>query len=638
MTSLARAARGRPIPWAAPDLGAALARVRGMGPLTRRAGTLAAGNGLLLLLVCVLFAAHGRATGRIEQAYADQFAGFELSGEFRRSLEDLGRMSRLFAATGDPAAAAHIRAILAMRDGRAPRPPHAGRGYWDQVLAGRAPPRTAPPRAFETLAAEARLTGAERRALLAIKADSDRLEADNLRRIDAALREAGGAGQDAAAVARTGLLSRDLFVRRADLSAGAERVVRAIDGRLSAARGAARAEARTVAILLLMAVMAAVAGAVATAALLFRDVIRPVTRLAKAARAIAAAPETAGAPPFADRADEVGDLARALAAIAPALNARNRAESERFAEVRRAGDQMAAARERSARAAEVETLASAFRVEVAAALARIRGAAGQLNECAQGMTLVALASDKRIASADESGRLAAGQALGVAGTSRSLAGATAEIDGQTNHSIAAADRAVAAAERACGAAGHTTALSGDIDAIVGTISRIAAQTRRLALNATIEAARAGEAGRGFAVVAGEVKGLAHRTAEATADIGARLLALREASHDTENGIRAVAETIAECRGHALAVSRAVEGQVRATEAISANADGAAARTHDAVGTISSLRQFAGDTERAIAGVVAAVEDVRLDGDRLAALVDRFVDALGARNVSPTAIP
>jgi len=71
-----------------------------------------------------------------------------------------------------------------------------------------------------------------------------------------------------------------------------------------------------------------------------------------------------------------------------------------------------------------------------------------------------------------------------------------------------------------------------IGEIIDSVNAIASQSNMLALNAAVEAARAGEQGKGFAVVAQEVRDLAERSTQATAQVKAILSDIQKATNAT----------------------------------------------------------------------------------------------------------
>ncbi len=327
---------------------------------------------------------------------------------------------------------------------------------------------------------------------------------------------------------------------------------------------------------------------------LFGRIVSPLDRLSEVMRRIAAG-EVSLEPPYRERRDEVGELARAIDQFRRSLV--HTQELQEAAEERR-GD------ERNRRF-ELDGLIAGFRSDVRSLLKQVAAHTDQMSLAADSLSSIATECNAQARDASDRTGDASQNVATVARASEELFQSITEIETQIGHARQHVQRAAATTGETSDAIRGLAEKADAIDEIVGLIQAIAAQTNLLALNATIEAARAGSAGRGFAVVAQEVKALAGQTAHATERIAEHVAAIQHATSSSVEAIGAIASTMIEAERFTASIAVAVEEQAAATN-------------------MKQLKMTVGETDQSAAQVHQAADDMAAQSRDLNDAIEDFL--------------
>lgn len=352
--------------------------------------------------------------------------------------------------------------------------------------------------------------------------------------------------------------------------------------------------------------------------LVIRSIVRPMERLRRT-MAVLAEGRTDVALPEAERADEIGAMARAVLVFRD-----NAIERERL----RAG-QEAEQTGKVRRAEMLDGVIRAFEGTITEVVGTIGGAATELQATASGMTATAGETASQATSVAAAAEQASANVGAVAAAAEELGNSVQEIGRQASNSAALAQNAVAESDRTAALVQELSFAVSRIGDVVGLISTIAGQTNLLALNATIEAARAGEAGRGFAVVAAEVKELANQTSRATDEISVQIGQIQGATGQAVSAIGGSAARIREISDVATAIAAAVEEQGTATREIVFNVAQASSGTGEVTGSIAGVAGAAEETGAAASQVYGAASELSRQSETLGAELSRFLATVRA---------
>jgi methyl-accepting chemotaxis protein len=375
------------------------------------------------------------------------------------------------------------------------------------------------------------------------------------------------------------------------------------------------------ALLLAAAIFFSIFGAVAIGVSLWAVVIRttrPLVAMTGAMQRLAANDIDIEVP-GAERQDEIGAMANAMAVFKTNAHERRRLEAEQ--ERQRA--------EREARAKRIEALTAAFEENAGTVTGEVTRSAEEMQASANGLSQIAAQTKQEASTVSAATEEASANVQTVAASTEELSASIGEISNHVQRSATMASDATRKASEADVTVANLAEKAAAVGDVVRLINEIASQTNLLALNATIEAARAGEAGKGFAVVASEVKNLASQTAKATEDITAQINSMQSATSGTVSAIRGIVDSINAINEATATIAAAIEEQTAATAEISRNVQEASAGTQEIARSVAGVQEIAWRTQDASDDVLGAASSLTTQARRLSAHVHEFLAGVRA---------